>query len=224
MISTNNNTDARPVRRDSSVIKKRDLYIIVAIACVVISGALLGMMAIISPSKTELVVQRRSEALIAKERQLKELEISYLAFQAMHWLDVHDMFLRNLHDKRYKLGGNARNNEFDCSGAIEWVLRLLGANLSPMRTADFYKALQASKAPLRQSLWSVKSKDIIVMKVKGQDHLAWVERIKNRSIYYMDMNITGMSHGQAIKFGDKRIVAIYGINFDFWIGDLFKKN
>ena len=134
-------------------------------------------------------------------------------------------------DSTYKLDGNPRYNEFDCSSAVIYCLNIaFGANFANenVKALDkrINKLLDLREIELRTKYSSISTKDLIIFHPlsNGSWHCGVIINKNKGIIQYLDMNGRMDRMGVSeIKWNSGRIRKIVKISFSLWLGKLLSK-
>ena len=167
---------------------------------------------------------------ITDEKQLsiiaEKINYYYYTWVEFHRLKgkmIHSLWNEKFHNATYELNGQARYNKYDCLSAIYFFLQDRNSNF-PLMKVEFLYAHFKNVTEKRKKYKDIKVRDLIIIYVKGNWHIAIVEgKFGNRMLKYCDVNIKSNGPGyREISFDSRIIKGVYPISFEMWIGNLLK--
>lgn len=189
---------------------------------ILIYGFLLGLLVvfILNIFQQNINITKRTKLF----EQIDYFYQTWLDYQEFTGKELHDLWNDKFHDVEYRLDGNPKNNEQDCSSAIYWFLKDLNANFAFCKVQVLYDRLNII-AKKRASIKEVISGDLIIMYVDSNWHIGLVEGTrKNKNLVkYMDVNILSDGAGyKQITLNSYMVKGIYPVTFELWIDDLLR--
>jgi hypothetical protein len=191
---------------------------------ILIYGILIGtiMLFLINTS-----VKEKNESEIKRTKLFEQIEYFYqtwLDYQELKGINHHSLWNKKFHDIEYRLDGNPKNNEHDCSSAIYWYLTELKANFSFCKVQTLYERLNFMVSK-RVNIKEVKAGDLIIIYVDSNWHIGLVEgkREKKNIVKYMDVNIAYDGAGyKQVTLNSSIVKGVFPVTFELWIGDLLR--
>jgi len=187
----------------------------------------------ITISATNLIskhVSKDKEAfgLLAKLESLKQSHDYYTSMATKD--EMLYSWIKSFSKWRYKVGGDPRNGNGDCVGAVYDFLRMWNSNVYFENIQWIITRCESliSRGELKKRLKydEVKTGDIIIIQLKpnSPEHVGIVYDTTNGFVRYMDVNAGVQTWGlEKFKFGTMNIYAIYEVSYSLWIGSLMKE-
>lgn len=129
---------------------------------------------------------------------------------------------------KYKVNGTLKFNTADCLSAFYEFLWAVGAKCNmrdiPKLRYIFTSQVRAGEAFKRRSHRQARHGDVIIFRpIKGRWHIGIVFESEGRTISYMDMNVRSNMGFRETNFYNKRIYAIYSIEYPFFAEEVLDK-
>lgn len=167
---------------------------------------------------------------VSLDKSIKDLKKSYRKYKQATKEELIVKWINFFSRSSYKLDGNLRYGQYDCSGALVTYLRFGWNSYVKFESVKQIKTRVEREAKLqriniRRSIKQVKPGDIIIFKPnkRGYWHCGLVYDVSNGNVLYMDVNSSakGMWFGIE-KWGSSRISMVFEVTYAYWIGDLLK--
>jgi hypothetical protein len=198
--------------------------IIVSIICIISIVVNVWTFHRIDELMGEIYIYDENELTI--EEKLIRLEEAFVKFKKMKSFEHIYNWNKRFDGVKYKLDGNLRYNQLDCSGGIFYYAKFHGGNPDNNSSESTYQQMKRLKCKRRIKFWHVKSGDLAFFIRKNRiGHVSFIiDRVgkKKRLIRCLDINSRSNGMGQKdVSFWNARV---YSPNFSWWVGKKLRRH
>jgi hypothetical protein len=167
------------------------------------------------------------EKVLTIEEKLERLEESFVRYKKMTEWSHRVNWYKFFRHIKYRLNGNIRYNELDCSGGVWYNATKIGGNPDNNSSESTYQQMKKLKCQRRWKARHVKAGDLIFFYRNGViAHVGLViARVGKWKTIIRYLDINSISNGPSQKetrFNNSK--RIYSPNFKWWVGKKLRKH